>query len=472
MSKFSALLQEYLQHSDLRAVDISFAMQLSKSYLSRVLNGKLLPKKESFVTEIATLLQLTAQERETLYAAYAAEKTGLPYDKLQETVYRIFHIPHHIPPAERDELPPLQNGDVFMDETAINDAIRRMLSAAEGTVRILLRHQDEAVYRVILQQLIASRLSCSWILPMQTGEGAAQAFEDLLDVALLLPVLLNADVTVRTCAAAAAAGNGTDFFPYCVITQRGVLLITADHTQAMYLDFPQVTALHAEKFDALFEHAEPLCTVFDDYRAILLNYASQVTELETIPISRMYVLARRPCVVFSVSQSAIMEHLNLDGDKNQMAQAYRGFLDMLSGSRTGKVEEHIFLAEDGIREFLCDEEFYEFNKCISLPISREIRHACFRKMLGSIARNKVFDYNVTSASPLDAASNCTVNTWPDGRIILFYDFEDSYRIVIMNGPSLAQAMIGYFQHLRECGMTVSGKEVLCLMQEKYAQFGA
>ncbi len=435
MSKFSALLQEYLQHSDLRAVDISTAMQLSKSYLSRVLNGKLLPKKESFVTEIATLLQLTATERETLHAVYAAEKTGLPYDKLQEATYRFFHVPHHIPSAERDEPPPLQNGDVFTDEAAINDAIRRLLSAAEGTVRIFLRHHDEAVYRVILQQLIASRISCRWILPMQTGEGEAQAFENLLDVSLLLPVLLNADVTVRTCAAAAAE-NGTDFFPYCVITQRGVLLLAADHTQAMYFDFPQVTALHAEKFDALFAHAEPLCTVFDDYRAILLNYTSQATEPETIPISRMYVLARRPCVVFSVSQSAITEHLNLDGDKKQMAQAYRGFLDMLSGSRTGKVEEHIFLAEDGIREFLCDEEFYEFNKCISLPISREIRHACFRKMLGSIARNKVFDYNVTSASPLDAASNCTVNAWPDGRIILFCDFEDSYRIVIMNHEGL------------------------------------
>ncbi len=468
MTTFSALLQEYLQHSDLRAVDISTAMQLSKSYLSRVLNGKLLPKKESFVTEIASLLQLSATERETLHAVYAAEKNGLPYDKLQEAAYRFFHVPHHIPSAEREALPPLQNGDVFTDETAINDALRRMLSAAEGTVRILLRHPDEAVYRIILQQLMDRRLSCRWMLPMQTGEGEAQAIEDLLDVSLLLPVLLHADVAVRTCT---AAEHGTDFFPYCVITQCGVLLLAADHTQAMYFDFPQVTALHAEKFDALFECSVPLCTVFDDYRALLLNYASQVTETETIPISRMYVLARRPCVVFSVSQSAIMEHLNLDGNKKQMAQAYRGFLDMLSGSRTGKVEEHIFLAEDGIREFLCDEEFYEFNKCISLPISLEIRHACFRKMLGSIARNKVFDYNVTSAAPLDAASNCTVNAWPDGRIILFCDFEDSYRIVIMNHAGIAKALIGYFQHLRKCGMTVSGKEVLCLMQEQYAQFG-
>lgn len=471
MSNFSEILHTFVQKSELRAVDISSAMQLNKSYLSRMVNGKLLPKKQSIVTELADLLRLNTAERETLYAAYAAEKTRLPYDTLQAAMYRIFHVDHHIAPCDTACMQPLQNGAVLTAEQEIIDAIQWMLSEADGSIRILLRHSSPTVYRMMLQQLVNRGTVCKWLMPMRTGEGEQQAFENLSDFSLMLPVILNADVALRSYPASESMTGEGEFFPYCVITEKAVLIISADAAQAMYFDFPQVAALHCRNFDAIFEKSEPLCAVFDDYRSILLDYASRAAEQETSTINRMYVIARRPCVVFSVSQSAIVSHLNSDGDKQQMAKAYRKFLDVLSGSRTGKSEEHIFLAEEGIREFLCDEEFYEFNKCISLPISREIRHACFEKMLDSIAMNKVFDYNVADSTLLDAASNCTVNAWPDGRILLFYDFEDSYRIVIMNDPKIAQAFIAYFTHLRECGMTVSGKEVLVLMQQKYAEYG-
>lgn len=58
-----------------------------------------------------------------------------------------------------------------------------------------------------------------------------------------------------------------------------------------------------------------------------------------------------------------------------------------------------------------------------------------------------------------------INLWSTGKMLLMFDFEDSYRLVLLQENTIVSAIIEYFRALRKAEAVRTKEETLEIMQQ-------
>lgn len=246
-------------------------------------------------------------------------------------------------------------------------------------------------------------------------------------------------------------------------TEQALLLLNQDLSAALYLDEPETVAIYGSYFQKKYGNARQLCAVFESADRFIRE--SQVLFAEdgsTKPMD-FYILSRKPCVIFENDEKIVREHVCAENMADGFVENYMTFLyeKIFSGVKKMK----ILFCRDGMTDFLNSEEFHEFHPTVDKPIPKAVRQEFFGKMIRQAQENDNMQLGLLENALFTRRRHC-INLWSTGKMLLMFDFEDSYRLVLLQENTIVSAMIEYFRALRKAEAVRTKEETLEIMQQE------
>lgn len=472
MSYFSELLDEMLGQHGLRATDICTELNMGKSYFSKLRNGTQLPSNMEIVRRLADAMRLSIQEKEVFFDAYKVSRFGISYLSMTESVQKLLLSNFEHPKQETPEVvqcAPLVHGQFIGNKGRVILGIRQMLQQTDGMVKLLYQPECDDICGVIREELALHHRKCSWLLYLNNVNTASP--DNLRLFFNAVPLMMNG-VAMRYSYINMRSFYEYSLFPFMLITDSAVMVISQDCGNAMYFQTEESVAYYQKQFSMRYQKAAVLGKAFSDVEEFLDGYDEIFPMEEPQKPCDFYVVERPPCVIHEGDAKLIYNHMADKPEKGVLTKKYMEFLfyHLQSVKKTYAV-----FTKEGMREFFEAEEYYEFNKQVSQPISLQLRKKCFRQLIGHAEKEERLEPNMMLSAFLDHSCIHAINIWSDGRMIIMLNLENAYRILVLKESSLAASLISYLNFLKESGLVLSKEDTLKMMHsawEKYGNSGA
>lgn len=437
-SYFGDVLQQYMQQNSLRSVDFCTLLRISKSYFSKIKNGTAIPQDFAMITEMADILQLNPEETEHFFTAYKVSRFGPNYQRIESAIQVLSQAAMFPESAitEPEMLP--QNGKMIQGKEFVLQAVRFVLQGQQDTERIDLQLQpnDADLVRTVQNCImkLPEQVVCNWQLFLHQRLKSMVYAENLELLSYSMPLLL----------------------------------MTKDCMTGMYFDDPETVQFYAEAMQKSFEKSKSFCSMYQDLSVFFRDTALEKFTASACRNADLYVVEKNPCISSGFEIEEMRQHIVDDMPGKVASQYYAMLLKIIQNTAS----QHMFFTEDGMRELMEIEEYYEFLPGITKSIQKPIRYRILQNVIGMAQKSDYMQYHMIHHSLLSFRTLTLMNIWSDGKVLLVFHLEQENRfmILVMREKSIASALIAYFRYLRESGIALGKEESLRKMQEIFTQF--
>ena len=441
-----------------RAVDLCMKLDLSKSYFSRLVSGKISPRDFALVESLSGAMELPAHEKRMLVDAYKAAKFGEEFITRENAVKRLYDIgfPSF---GGKQKLPKtaLCSGCAIEGMARIAAAIR-LLMAEEGTAYFVFIPENQQFCDLLRQDAAERRAEAKWLIYLNGGTD--RSAENMLFFTETISLLLAGNADVRFNYKDIGAYFSSTPFPYMLITDSGTLLLERSCERAFFWDCVEFSAAYRDFIIESFEKAYPFVRLMTGIEEYLQNWRGMLPGEKGMK-DDLLIVEKWPCIIHEAEYSDISSHI-ADGEQNdRLARAYTNFMRW-SNERL-RTQEMIF-TEEGVQEFLKMEKFYEYSRHITKPLPMGLRKIFLQKLIENCQSNAFNPAIMRDASFLD--SNVRVlNVWKSGIVLIVFDFEECFRVAVLKEKTISDALWDYFQKLKKCGMVISKEETVGILRD-------
>lgn len=433
MSYFSEALNDLMNQNNLRATDICSELHINKSYFSKMKNGTILPAQFGMIEGLAVSMRLGCADRERLYTTYKASKFGSFYPLIEKSVEHLFEL-DSLPEYEADQLENARksfaNGSLISGEIDVIQAIMHFFAGEHNEIDIILEPSDNGVSEAIEKGAVLKRgsVKINWLLRLSSSKMDGISSENIDAISHVVGILFSCNVNMHYQYINMNEHYLYSAFPFMLVSDNEVLLISQDCSEALYFSEPKTVNIYLEKFRFMFGRSDNFCDVYSDALDFLDgcgeffgNDAASVKEE-----NELYILRKHPCIIFGIDEDSLKKSVVNSDKKSQIISKYAKFL--YSNAKNTRTE-HIIFSEEGLREFFELDEFYEFNKQLTYPLSKETRKMCYARILEYAKEHSFIEHCMLRSTLLDRGDACMANIWTDGRMLFMFNFENGYRIM-------------------------------------------
>ena len=471
-SYFGDVLQQYMQQNSLRSVDFCTLLRISKSYFSKIKNGTAIPQDFAMITEMADILQLNPEETEHFFTAYKVSRFGPNYQRIESAIQVLSQAAMFPESAitEPEMLP--QNGKMIQGKEFVLQAVRFVLQGQQDTERIdfQLQPNDADLVRTVQNCImkLPEQVVCNWQLFLHQRLKSMVYAENLELLSYSMPLLLTCRMHVRYQYAKLDEFFLHQRFPFLIRNGQKLLLMTKDCMTGMYFDDPETVQFYAGAMQKSFEKSKSFCSMYQDLSVFFRDSALGKFTASACRNADLYVVEKNPCISSGFEIEEMRQHIVDDMPGKVASQYYAMLLKIIQNTAS----QHMFFTEDGMRELMEIEEYYEFLLGITKSIQKPIRYRILQNVIGMAQKSDYMQYHMIHHSLLSFRTLTLMNIWSDGKVLLVFHLEQENRfmILVMREKSIASALIAYFRYLRESGIALGKEESLRKMQEIFTQF--
>ena len=467
--KFNETLNELMDRYSLRSADLCRLTGMSRAYASKLRSGSLLPPSFNKISEIADAIGLTTGDKILLSDAFLYERMNGEYDLARKLFYDIYTLnisgdkyrPHS---ANEAAIFPT-NGTLLSGNRELADVIRKM-SASEDKAILLFFAKENGSQGGIdeLFRTVSKSVSLRWIIPMnETCDADRYNFTFFVNS---IPLLCEKPGVAMKYHANVEGLLKSNVFPFFMVTEKHLLLFGDMQEKGIFFDDPAIISIYTQKFSDISEHSVGFMNVFDDATAFL-NMFSFMPGMQTVSKekSQIYIFKTNPCIAVDCSRSEMHRYAAEFENNYEITEMYMSFLGQLLNS-VGKITA--VFTENGLKELLEAEEFYEIGKHLSKSFTKEFRFETLRKTIDVSKKEDYINSHMLRLAGFENSDIIGMNVFNSGQFILIYDFEDKYIIVAGYEESITNTVIKYLNDFLRCDVLYSNEKT-CEVMEKALQ---
>lgn len=460
-----------MKQHNLRAIDVCEELKLNKSYFSKMKNGSMLPPNFAFVEEMARVMRLSPFEKDALCKAYQYSKFGASYRVIEDSVREIYDVnPLNKTSKNRNSIAPksFHNGELINGRDNVLQAVHQIIIGSEAEMNMIFIPENEELCSIIKDSMAEKDKDfvCQWMMYLNDVQGlSADNIKSFSQIVQIMMAECEIDINYGY----ANMNNFYEYsvFPYIFVSEKEAILINRSCANAIYLNNEKITEFYRKQFHTKFESAEKLCMMFDDLEDFLNEHDTIFKPYETGCPHDLYIVEHNMCIINEVNSESVYSHLALDEKKERLMQSYMKFLyQYCANVKT----QYLMFSKDGAKELLEADEYYEFNKFMTFPLSKTLRRNYYKSFVDKVGKTDLIQPNIIQDSFIGSNTHLS-NIWSDGKVLFLFNFKDSYRILIMREKSIANSLIGYLDSLRECGIILSKKDSIRFMHEAWEKYG-
>ena len=467
MLSFGEVLQHLMKLHQVKGVDLCRELGIKKAYLSRLISGKIQPRDYALVKCIADALQLTNSEKELLTNAYKVSKFGREFLTLEyaiENIYKMKLPVNHSEYAASDRLP--EHGAMVNGMEQITEIVHVLLSE-EDTAELLFIPENSEFCNLLLKACPNSVKKIHWLIYLDESEENTHRNLELFAEAVPLMMIFPAEVRFHY-TEIEKYSEGTPF-PHIVISSKGMLMIERNCESACYFQYTEMVKRYRDYVKERYETAAKFISVFQSYEAFLCNWKELLGNAGKENQEDLLIVEKYPCIIHEASGEDIRTHIKNTECAYTQAQAYIEFQQWTS--QCVRTQEIIF-TESGIDEYFQMNEFYEFSKQITKSIAKPQRKQFFEKLIAYSTQISGLVPELLRVPLFENSSIRLINVWSGGTVLLLFQYEEAYRIVLLQEKTIAAAFWEYFGKLKQGGLLLSKKETLEVMREYLKKYQA
>ncbi len=462
MHEFGKKLSELIEKYNIKASYMCDKVGINKAYFSKMKSGTILPQKCEIVCEIADAIGVTKEEKLQLCKLYCISKLDGKHINIQNTLKSVYNIlkQNYVENSVNNEIEIL-NGMIVSGAEKIQMIIKQMIYRSKSLDMILVA-DNECVCSLVAKELHKNNyIDCRCFVYLDNDEFSdfnVNVFSNIVFIMLTEKVSVRYDYT-----------DIEDLSEHSLISQvfivdDAVLLVDNNFTTAIYLNNEEAIYTYMKIFEEKYSESEEFCKAFSDISSFINGYSEIFDNNKSETFQDVYIIKNCPCIMLETNSDVINRHFKDDSIRAEFIKKYMEFVYKYTVN--GIKKQHIMFSVNGIDQLLNADEYYEYNKYIDYPISKELRRKFFGKFIEIAEKKDVIGVNVMEDFFPPDKRHC-MNIWSDGKLLLFMNFEDGYRIVIMKNKNIVSAILKCLTDFENIGYIYSKKKTLDIMKDKF-----
>ncbi len=468
VSYFSDLLDELIRHHDMKAVDLCGKMEISRSCLSKWRNGTLLPANIETVRRLSESIRLSIEENEKLFSAYKLTRFGISYYQISEYMDHQFQMDFQCKKRTGEDVAQYacpENGTFFSNKVHVIVAIRQLLRHSEGTLWMQLLPTSNDICDLIREELHGTGRKCKWLMYLNSTCNPSP--ENLSMFLHAMPLMLDG-AEVRYSYINLRSFFEYSMFPFMLITEKAVLVMSRDCSSAMYFNVEEFVAFYRQGFVRHYQSAVMLGKSFGSPEEFLDGYDDVFLPETSHKEMDLYIIEKCPCVMYGGDGNTVFQHVADMPEKNVFVRRYMEFLhEVMQDVKTA----HTVFSVEGMTDFFEKEEYFELSNKLSQNIPFQSRRKLMRQFIGQAEKNDRLQPKLLMRSILDHSCIKVVNLWSDGKMIFVLEYGDELHILAAREPSVVGTLISYMDYLGECGTMLSKAQTLKKLHDAWDKYG-
>ena len=376
---------------------------------------------------MADILQLNPEETEHFFTAYKVSRFGPNYQRIESAIQVLSQAAMFPESAitEPEMLP--QNGKMIQGKEFVLQAVRFVLQGQQDTERIDLQLQpnDADLVRTVQNCImkLPEQVVCNWQLFLHQRLKSMVYAENLELLSYSMPLLLTCRMHVRYQYAKLDEFFLHQRFPFLIRNGQKLLLITKDCMTGMYFDDPETVQFYAGAMQKSFEKSKSFCSMYQDLSVFFRDTVLEKFTASACRNADLYVVKKNPCISSGFEIEEMRQHIVDDMPGKVASQYYAMLLKIIQNTAS----QHMFFTEDGMRELMEIEEYYEFLPGITKSIQKPIRYRILQNVIGMAQKSDYMQYHMIHHSLLSFRTLTLMNIWSDGKVLLVFHLEQENR---------------------------------------------
>lgn len=460
MLTFGEILDVLIKQHDLKAKEIAEKIGKSESYFSRLKTGIIMPKNYELIQNIAKAMNLAEHEKRMLINAYKVTKLGDNIISTEESIQNLYNISFtkRIINDNRKETE-LKNGDIIIGMENIVSSLNSLFSHSMHIDCLFI--PDNKQFCNLLKQQLSVKSSINWLVYLDDTKGKHSTNINIFAEAMSFLLAFEANVRYRY-------KNVSEYylstsFPYIFVTEKELVLIERDCQTAFYFDNQEFVDITHEKLEEQMKVSSPFVLMLTGFEGYLENWQTLFSNMEKPNSDDLLIIEKHPCIIHEATYSDISLHI-LDKEKNDLLA--RTYLNFLKWSANRLRTQEMMFSVEGIRRYFSAEVYNEYSRYLTKPISKALRRELFVKLIEMSKKKKCFVPEVMLDSPFGNSNVRVINVWQSGIVLIVFDFEQAFRIAVMQEKTIASSLWDYFHSLKDCGIVRDKKESIQIMEDE------
>lgn len=121
---------------------------------------------------------------------------------------------------------------------------------------------------------------------------------------------------------------------------------------------------------------------------------------------------------------------------------------------------------EGIRDYFSAEVYNEYSRYLTKSLSKALRRELFAKLVEMSKIRKDFVTEIMLDLPFGQSDIRVINVWKSGIVLIIFDFDEAFRIAVMQEKTIASSLWDYFHSLKDCGIVRDKKESIQIMKDE------
>ena len=460
MLTFGEILNVLLKQHNLKAKEVAEKIGVSESYFSRLKKGLIMPQNYELIHNIAEAINLPEHEKRMLINAYKVTKLGEDIMSIEGTIQNLYKIsfPKKITTENIVEIG-LENGDTISGVENIVSILNSMFS--HSTHMDCLFIPDNKQFCDLFREKVSVKSSVSWLVYLDDTADKQATNINIFTETMSFLLAFQADVRYRY--------KDVDeyylstAFPYVFVNEKELVLIERDCQTAFYFDNQEFISVTREGFEEQMKVAAPFVLMLTGFEEYLENWQALFTNPEKSNSDDLLIIEKRPCIIHEATHSDISLHIS-DNEHNDLLA--RTYLDFLKWSAIRLKTQEMMFSVEGIREYFSAEVYHEYSRHLTKPISKALRREFFVKLIEMSKRKKFLVPEVMLDLPFGQSDIRVINIWKSGIVLIVFDFDEAFRIAVMQEKTIASSLWNYFHSLKDCGIVRDKKESIQIMEDE------
>lgn len=460
MLSFGEMLNVLMKQHNCKNVDVYTRIGMSKSYFSRLKSGDIPPKNYLLVQELADVLELPNYEKQLLVNAYKYTKLGDAFCSIEKSIEKLYSIklPTHkkhadkISQAYKDEM-------VIKGMGKIVDAVADLMNNSSHINCLFIPENIE--FCNMIKEISINKAGISWLVYLDENEKKQSNISIFYET---ISMLFSHEIEVRHLYKSLDEYYQSTVFPYFFISDNEMILIERNCETAFRLEDHSFISSYRDNFKTQFNMSNPFVMVLTGFEEYLENWVYIFGNADIPNSDDLLIVEKYPCIIHEAKHSEISSHIADIENNDRLASAYFNFLKW-SSQRLRKQE--MMFTIDGIQEYFSVDVFHEYSRHLTKSIPKPLRLQLFNRLIELSKISNSLSPRIMKDSPFEDSNIRVINIWKSGIVLIVFDFKEAFRVVVMQEKTIARALWDYFQGLKACGIVLSEKESIQIMEKEY-----
>lgn len=459
MLSFSEILDVLMKQHDCRAVDICTKLGMSKSYFSRLKKGLILPKNYLLVQELSSALGLPSHEKQMLINAYKFTKLGEDFLKTESYIEQLYNT--QMPELRKDinNINPNPQEETINGMENVAEAVAALINNSKHTDCLFIPENKN--FCNLIREITIKQSDISWLIFLENSD---KSYFNISVFNETVSVLLAHQAEARYLYKSVDDYCKCTAFPYIFIAENEILMLERNCEKAFRFGSDDFIAANRRMLRSLFETAKPFVMVLTGFEEYLENWETVFEPADSPNSDDLLIIEKYPCIIHEASYSDISSHIS---DTEHNDRITRTYLEFLKWSAKRLRKQEMLFTIDGIREYFSSETFHEYSKHLTRSIPKPLRRQLFAKLIEMSKKIDHISPRIMNDFPFSEKNIRTINIWKSGILLIVFDFENAFRIAILQEKTISSSIRDYFRKLEMCGVILSEKEAIAIMEQEF-----